>query len=631
MAHTRDTDSASSTSGQSKRPPLNHQESDSQSESSGVHHQSHRKHHHHRPYQRQHTVGHLHHARAPAAKNAPKQPKLSRRHTAPLDENLPTQANTITTSAAASGPNSHRRVASDAKLSSRDSSSGNLAKSSSQTKLAKSSSQSKLGKSSSQSKLGKSSSQSKLGKSSSYTTLNKSPSNTKLNKSPSQTKLKRNCSHTEIGKRTRSTELKRASSTTIVYQTQTAGGKSQVHFDLGSDGQEDEWVDASGSNSPYLSRKGSINSSNHSVHHPDEHPESSRPATPSDPVPPEQKEHHDQPEQPPIPSPERHRTHQKKYLTSRILQRTPSHGAPPQMTADMVQVSPQRFTPASMGRDSGTLMGSTQDELTSRFVEAAGSGLTSEGSFYRPPRGEFRRGDETPQKPRSVISLAAERDAPTSAPTKEEGGDDSALAPKAARRSAPPAAQTSRTQQKLNLQRASSVIEPGQAVGGVGGVVGHSPLIGVGGPGHDGGNSRDPRVGKLLERTGMEYLVVRRYQNSVSRSLARLNHLPGADKSLRIPRSNLASANGKRSVDLTMRQHTRNVSMPDPRRPATPKRPMSVRTNGAASSYEGGDDDGRLTDRLSGSSLVGGDEEDGTAALLRNLWDKSMELSASTE
>jgi hypothetical protein len=135
-----------------------------------------------------------------------------------------------------------------------------------------------------------------------------------------------------------------------------------------------------------------------------------------------------------------------------------------------------------------------------------------------------------------------------------------------------------------------------------------------------------------LERTGMEYLVVRRYQNPIARSIERLNHLPGVAKSLRIPHSYSASTNGKRSGDLMMRQHTRNVSMPDARsRPVTPKRATSIRTNGAASSYEGNDDDGRLTDRLSGSSLVGGEEEDGTTTLLRNLWEKSAELSASTD
>jgi hypothetical protein len=464
---------------------------------------------------------------------------------------------------------------------------------------------------------------------SSQTKLVKNSPQPKIVKSPSHSKLKRNRSHTEIGKRTRSAELKRASSTTIVYQPQTSGGKSQVHFDLGN--EEDEWVDASGSNSPYLSRKGSLNSSNHSVH-PDDR---SRPVTPNDAAAYKQAEREqEEPEQQNSTSPERETAHRKEYLTSRILKRTPSHGAPPQMSADLAQISPRHFAPASAETPgSGTLAGSNTDELTSRFVEAVGSGLTSDGSFYRPRRGDFPRYDETPHKARSVTSLKGDREErrepPTSTPKEEI--DVSALAPKAARRTAPPTAQTSRTQQKLNLQRASSVIEPGQAGSGVGGVVGHTPLIGVGGPGYDGGNSRDPRVGKLLERTGMEYLVVRRYQNPVSRSLERLNHLPGMEKSLRIPRPYSASTNGKRSGDLMMRQHTRNVSMPDARRPVTPKRAASVRTNGAGSSYDGNDDDGRLTDRLSGSSLVGGEEEDGTTALLRNLWEKSAELSASTD
>ncbi|KAF7542210.1 hypothetical protein G7Z17_g11781 [Cylindrodendrum hubeiense] len=580
MPHTRDADSASS-SGQSKRPPLNHQESDSHSDTSGLQ-QHHRQHHRH---QRHHPVGRLHTARVPAAKTAPKQPKLHRRHTSPPDSEVNQQRASSSTAGASAGASasSHRRAASDVKLSSRESSSANLVK------------------------------------------------------SPSHSKLKRNRSHVEVAKRSKSSDkLKRAASTTIVYQARAANNRNQVHFDLGTDGQDDEWVDASGSNSPYLSRKGSLNSSAHSSLPQGASAGSSRPVTPSeratshlhdeiedtdDPDEP------DEPQQPEMSSPERERAHHKEYLTSRLLQRTPSHGAPPQMTADLAQVAPRQFTPASVDdRDSTTLMGSTQDELTSRFVEVAGSGLTSEGSFYRPPRGDFPRYDDTPRKPRSVASLPAGRDAPEIALSTDEA-DDSALAPKKSRRTAAPPAQTSRTQQKLNLQRASSVIEPGQAVSGVGGVVGANSVMGVTGPGYDGGSSRDPRVSKLLERTGLEYLVVRRYQNSVSRSLDRLSQLPGMEKSQRIPRINTAAANGKRSIDPTMR-HTRNVSMPDARRPITPRRPNSIRTNGAASSFDG-EDETRVNERLSGSSLVGGSEEDGTAAVLRNLWEKSMELSAS--
>jgi hypothetical protein len=269
-----------------------------------------------------------------------------------------------------------------------------------------------------------------------------------------------------------------------------------------------------------------------------------------------------------------------------------------------------------------------QDELTSRFVEAPGSGMMSEGSFYRhaPGAGGSVPSEDIPRRPRSMISFSQARESDDATPT--VGSDNSVLVPKAARRTAPPPAETSRTQQKLNLQRASSVIEPSQNAAGVGGVIGASPLIGIGGPGYDGGNSRDPRVGKLLERTGMEYMVVRRHLNPVARSLGRLSYLPNVDKSKRIPRTNTGSISSKRSVDLTNR-HIRNVSLSEARRPTTPKRPDSIRTNGAGSSYE--EEIGRLNERLSGSSLVGGEEEDGTAALLRNLWEKAPELSASAD
>lgn len=213
--------------------------------------------------------------------------------------------------------------------------------------------------------------------------------------------------------------------------------------------------------------------------------------------------------------------------------------------------------------------------------------------------------------------------------------DDSALLPRAARRTTGPPAEKSRTQQKLNLQRASSVIEPGQTGGGGAGIAGAGgPLIGV----YD-HKSRDPRVGKLLERTGMEYRVIRRFQNPVSRSLARLSHIPGQERRQGIPR-NSAAANGMRGnvSGGGIKGHTRIPSLPEQRerdglvrRPVTPRRANSIRLNGAGSSFEADDDAERMQERLSGSSLVGGEEEDGTTALLRNLWEKSIDLSASQE
>lgn len=577
MARDRELDNASS-GGQSKRPPLNHRDSDSHSDTTNTsgapsHHRT--KHH-----QKQHHVAHPArlHARVPSSKAVHKQhghthahghtnahahtSKLNRRSTS-----RPTSPTEFEFDETSQRP-PHRRATSEVKLP-RQSSTANLPK------------------------------------------------------SLSHTSLKRNRSHVEVGKRTRSSDkLKRTSSGTGIHRQPAKSSKIQVHFDLGSDDPEDEWVDASGSNSPYLSRKGSLNSSAQSSLRQGPSTENSRPVTPSAPSKLHEAER---------PSPDRATSHRKEYLTSRLLQRTPSHGAPPQMTVDIAKAAPVQLSRSISSTDRNVIPSadSNQDELVSRFVDATGSGIASQGSFYHPvAHSTSRRSDDVPRRPSSMANFDQVNEnveAGSVAPTEV---DNSALVPKTARRSAAPTAETSRTQQKLNLQRASSVLEPGQALTGVGGVVGASPLIGVGGPGYDGGNSRDPRIGKLLERTGMEYLVVRRYQNPVARSLSRLSRLPGMEKTRRIPRTATGSVNGKRYVDLNAR-HTRNVSMPDPRQ-TTPRSGGSIKTNGAGSSLDG-EDAGKLNERTSGVSLVGAEDEDGTNALLRNLWEKSMDLSASTD
>ncbi|KAJ6439701.1 multidrug resistance-associated 1 [Purpureocillium lavendulum] len=556
MARDKDFDSASA-GAQSKRPPLNHRDSDSQSDTtntSGATAHQHRT----KVHQKQHHVGRLH-ARVPSSKAVHKHvshghahphggAKLNRRPGSPTDQDSLQRP-------------AHRRATSEVKLPSRSSTSN-------------------------------------------------------LPKSASHSSLKRNRSHVEVGKRNRSSDkLKRTSSGTGIHGINKSS-KTQVHFDLGSDDPEDEWVDASGSNSPYLSRKGSLNSSAQSSLRPGGSANSSRPDTPSGPA----------QAQAPHSSPDRERYQRKEYLTSRLLQRTPSHGAPPKMTADIAQAtrSHQSSSPNSTDPNVSPPLGANDDELTSRFVDTPGSGVTSEGSFYHAARGAPRRSMDSPARSISISNLPQDGLDPVAADK-----DNSALVPKPARRTAALPAETSRVQQKLNLQRASSVLEPSQGVPGIGGAVGASPLIGVGGPGFDGGSSRDPRVGKMLERTGMEYLVVRRYQNPVARSLNRLGRLPDTDKNRRIPRAGTPSVNGKRSTELPSR-HTRNVSMPDPRQTAIPKHAPSVRTSGAGSSFEG-DEVSRLNERLSGSSLVGVEDEDGTTTLLRNLWEKSMELSASTD
>ncbi|CCF34821.1 hypothetical protein CH063_06739 [Colletotrichum higginsianum] len=605
----RDADDSSAIS-QSRRPPLNHQESDSTNSD-----QTHRDHHHQHRSKQKHVVGAGRlHARVPSSKALHKHhgstaTKLNhRRQASPSpDRNR----------AAAAG---HRRVQSEAKLS-RDSSSANLSK------------------------------------------------------TASAASLRRNKSHGEVnktGKVKSSEKLKRTSSNPAVNKVKSQ--KSQVHFDLGNDGNDghdghdDEWVDASTSASPYLSRRGSLASTQASAKPDDSNTNNSAndsraesPAAHSSPL--------------AAATPDHETVQHKEYLTSRLLQRTPSQGAPPKMTADTVSVSRRGHSrsPDSIGRGSTlaefhnvSTLPSSGDELISRFVNAGSSGAAREGSFYQlpTPRPASLRSEEIPQRrPQSSSSgrpgrQGRARGSPLS-DDEDEGRreiDGTALAPRSVRRSAPPA-EKSRTQQKLNLQRASSVIEPGQAVGGGVGAVGASPLVGIGGPGYDGGASRDPRVTKQLERTGMEYLSVRRFQNPVVRSLDRLVQVNRANKNQRIPRNGTANGNGKAAsmrggvVPGQQQQHMRNSSLNEAalaaasggtgsvRRPVTP-RAYSIRTNGAGSSYDVDPDDnqsgrvlheGSVVQGLSGSSLVGGEEDEGVTAILRNLWEKNPDLSASQE
>jgi hypothetical protein len=452
--------------------------------------------------------------------------------------------------------------------------------------------------------------------------LSRDLSASNLKKNTSHTSLKRNKSHVEVGKKSKSAaNIKRSSSHKEVSKLKAS--KGSVHFDLGNDGQDDEWVDASASASPYLSRRGSVVSSGQGstkTHNEDEQSSSRAQSVLGS------------AQEPQVDTPDRERVQHKEYLTSRLLQRTPSHGAPPKMSSETAQVPPRSISPDSpASRASSTLydspkpanasVGAAGDELTSRFMSGPASGVNPDtGSFYSPTRAITRV-----KRPQSLGNLHQDHRSSTTDDQEEE--DDSALAPRTRKRFGYKAvpADISRTQQKLNLQRASSSIEPVPAGGGGVGAVGASPLLG--GVGYD---NRDPRIGKLIERTGQEYLVVRRYQNPIARSMARLQHLPGADRLQRIPKQNGSNGtmHGKKPSDPGAARFSHNSSLIDANRsrPATPKRNGSVRTNGANSSYEA--DGGRSG--LDESGYAEGDDA-GLAALLRNLWDKNMDLSASQD
>ncbi|EHA54115.1 hypothetical protein MCOR27_006789 [Pyricularia oryzae] len=552
-------------------------------------------------------------------------------------------------------------------------------------------------------------------RSSSDLRLSSNSSGTSLRKNQSTLSLKRNRSHTDIvvkrGSKHSAAALKRSHSNPgNVIKKQV--NKNQVHFDLGTDGQDDEdddgdeWVDASSSASPYISRRGSVASVAQAsaasrLDGPDK-PEASVPG-------------HQSPRHPNLPTHPRVASASSQHYhfpTSKLLHTLSSNQAEPKMSTDTATAQPasvsssqnrqQQLRSESLPRpDSSASNLSAEAELaaaaqrrmmvggsssggvdmTSRFVTTGSSGHpSSQGTLFAadPRISRHQDGDSpAPSRSRSTGAMSElRRDASLgksngSRPSEEglsltsddEAGGVTNVSNRASASSSRtrvqsatnssigftvPPAEKSRTQQKLNLQRASSTLEPGH-IHHPGSVV-TGPL--VGGAGYD---ARDPRVGKLLERTGMEYLVVRRYQNPVARSITRLSLLSSANNSRRIPH-----ANGQSKTN-----HTRNASdyisgaasrlsqsfkesdapiqsassaalnnLRQQQRPSGPKRAFSaVRANRNSSEIDtedGGSRYGMNAGQRAGASLGGADGES-TAALLRNLWEKNMDLSASQD
>lgn len=536
-------------------------------------------------------------------------------------------------------------------------------------------------------------------------------SDVNLSRGSSATHLKKNSSHTnlkpvrpriEVGKRSKSSaNLKRSLSNPAVHKLKS----TNVHFNLGDDtgqddGQEDEWVDASSSASPLLSRRTSVVSGGQSSTGQTSSGANSRPH--SSPAPTQQFATGTTPPSginSVAHSLDQRTSSYKQYLTSRLLQRTPPQRAPPQMSTENITVrrpsSGQHSPDSGASRESAsTLSGTPQlpslmrpgssgkDELTSRFVtnnsQESGSGVAGDSFLARPDRIGLARAvhgkaSGGPRRPQSMVNLAEadkqdqrdllrgqRTDPDDSAMTDGDDGKASSLAGGGRNRRygayAVPRGEMNRTQQKLDLQRASSSLEPshhhptmGMGLAGVAAAAG--PL--VGGSGFE---NRDPRLGKLMERTGMEYLVVRRYQNPIARSITRLTQIPDADRARRIPNPGSPSvissrAHSRRSSEYSggaRSAHLHNLNerdIRDPsvaslisgqvsRRPSTPARGHTVTgSNGIRPSIELDDGSGRRpgSAALSGSSIADRGEDAQTMALLRNLWDKNMDLSASQE
>lgn len=272
------------------------------------------------------------------------------------------------------------------------------------------------------------------------------------------------------------------------------------------------------------------------------------------------------------------------YNTTKMSMATAVPSAPtvpttPTVPSTSTTKPPSSISPSKKQSYTSTLgstgtMGSKEGEhVVSRFM--TGSGTPGENTAFLPnrrpgPAGRgHSRGSEEVKRAQSMGNLAHHKSPDHNSDGGEEDEEeetrDNALAPHTRNPSTatnyshstekthayiPP--QQSRTQQKLWLQRASSNIEPhgsSQMIGAapnssmlnagpgggmpssisVGGMHLHGlglgaapsgPLLGAGAGGQY-GEARDPRIKIALERTGSEFLVVRRHVDPVDRALRR--------------------------------------------------------------------------------------------------------------
>ena len=437
-----------------------------------------------------------------------------------------------------------------------------------------------------------------------------SSSATNLKKNSSHANLRRNRSSADVTKKAREEQLKRPVS---------------VHFEIGDQDKDDDgWEEASSTASPTLSRSVSRSVAS-SI------PSSARPsAANSQAQSPAQSHAHlaraaavDGLEQ----RPGARTSTEGRIITERLLQRTPSHNTTKMSLATATPTS-AGYLPDDMSKSQDSTATSTakvgsKEEVVSRFV--GGSGTPSDGSPFLHSRKNTAQ--ESSDDVKRVQSMGNLGHAPRRSSSSRFGGGDDDNDEESAllRRSrqahhayVPP--QQSRTQQKLWLQRASSNIEPQQMgpgpMNGLAGLHGRGVLGAPSSLVDADDDGRDPRTRIQLERTGLEYLVVRRHQDPVGAALRRLAGVPGVERFRSIPaqQQQQQQQQKKSGGDEGAGKYGLSQSLKDPR----------VRTKVAAASAEGG------RSSYDEQQQQAGDGE-GVTTLLRSIWEKSFDMSASAE
>ncbi|ORY17533.1 hypothetical protein BCR34DRAFT_621934 [Clohesyomyces aquaticus] len=320
-----------------------------------------------------------------------------------------------------------------------------------------------------------------------------------------------------------------------------------VHFDIGSEeGADDGWTEESASQSPTTTRSNTRSNSvvldaNKGMHALTPDPETSQGE-------PSQSESNGAPLRP-LPNainhilPDRtlnHRplngsgTHHHSrppdadMITSRLLQRSSSHNPPPQMSSIAATVVSDAREPKVLGQSAGsTLVDTPGRDLVSRFMDGDGSAGTPKDSSFLPSRNSPQSvGDFDKAKRNKSMPNVAGTATPSKAHSRRSGT------------STPTDLPTSRTQQKLLLQRASSNIEPQKLVPAILPRTKGPHFIPPGITYSANGEGRlDPRLQQRFNQVDIEYTVVRRYRNPLADGIARIEQIPGTRRKHKPPRS----------------------------------------------------------------------------------------------
>ncbi|KAF2263111.1 hypothetical protein CC78DRAFT_290187 [Lojkania enalia] len=225
-------------------------------------------------------------------------------------------------------------------------------------------------------------------------------------------------------------------------------------------------------------------------------------------------------------------------ITSRLLQRSSSHNAPPQMSSIEATVISDSHDARILSQSAGsTLVDTPGRDLVSRFMDGDGSAETPKDSSFLPSR-------NSPQGTGNALNKAKRnKSMPNVAGTDSPSRTQSRRSGTSTPNDLPP----SRTQQKLLLQRASSNIEPQKMVPSIIPRATGPQFLQPGLAYAASGEGRlDPRLKQQFDHVATEYKVVRRYRNPLADAILRIEQISGTPRKTRMPRS--AGTNGFVSV-----------------------------------------------------------------------------------